>query len=271
MVLPILFYLAREEPKAWVRHGLRLVGLFSVVSVVFTYSRGGFVGLAAITGMALLKAKRKFLAIVILLIAVGLALPFVPEQWLDRMESIGDRGDLSALGRINAWTFAYNLACARPLGGGFDTFTPTLFLTYAPDPTDFHAAHSIYFEMLGEQGFIGLLLFLTILASTILSLQGLSRRYGRWPEMRWVVNYANMIQIAMVGYVTSGAFLGRANFDLYYHLVASTIVLKTLARQEAWRLSAPTEPEVSAESAGRAPDDPDAAAEPARIGSPAPV
>ncbi|HEY6571928.1 MAG TPA: putative O-glycosylation ligase, exosortase A system-associated, partial [Candidatus Eisenbacteria bacterium] len=247
MVLPILFYLARDESRKWLRWVLRGAGVLSIISVVFTYSRGGFVGLAAITGWALLKSKKKFLAAIVLILAAGVGFVLVPQQWVDRMTTIGDMGDESALGRINAWKFAYNLASTRVLAGGFDTFTPDLFLRYAPDPTDFHAAHSIYFEMLGEQGFIGLGLFLTIIASTIFTLQGISRRYKRWPALRWAADYADMIQIALIGYVTSGAFLGRANFDLYYHLIAATIILKSLAKKEAWALSQPApEPELEA-------------------------
>ncbi|HEU4724435.1 MAG TPA: putative O-glycosylation ligase, exosortase A system-associated, partial [Candidatus Eisenbacteria bacterium] len=199
MVLPLLFYLARDERRTWVKWGLRATGLLSILAVLFTYSRGGFVGLAAISGWGLLKSKKKALGIIVLVIALIGGSFFLPEQWLNRMQTIGDTSDMSALGRINAWMFAYNLATTRVFGGGFDTFSPTLFLRYAPDPTDFHAAHSIYFEMLGEQGFPGLLLFLTILASAFLSLQGLGRRYRKWPGLQWAASYADMLQISLVG------------------------------------------------------------------------
>jgi probable O-glycosylation ligase (exosortase A-associated) len=265
MILPILFYLARDEARGWFRHVLRATGVLSIVSVIFTYSRGGFVGLAAITSAALLKSKKKFLAAILVVIAASIAFFFVPDQWFNRMQTIGDSADASALGRINAWHFAFNLASHRLLGGGFGTFMPDIFFQYAPDPTDFHAAHSIYFEMLGEQGFLGLGLFLAILFSAIMSLHRLRREYSRWPEMRWVSDYADMIQIALIGYVTSGAFLGRSNFDLYYHLVAATVILKVLARDEAWRLTAPLPAEEL--------ENPEASAPPGELGltDPAPV
>ena len=70
--------------------------------------------------------------------------------------------DGSAMGRINAWWMAWNLAKANFTGGGFDIYEPAVFQAYAPNPTDVHAAHSIYFQVLGEHGFIGLILFVAI-------------------------------------------------------------------------------------------------------------
>ena len=234
MVLPILFYLARDESKKWLRYLLRVTGLLCIVSVVCTYSRGGFVGLAAIAAASLVKSKKKVLAVMLVAVVIVVGVAVVPEQWFDRMQTIGDVEEGSAAGRINAWHFAWNLAIAQmPLGGGFETFTPDLFLRYAPDPTNFHAAHSIYFEMLGDQGFVGLLLFLTLLLSTLASLQGLSRRYRGSPSNGWIADYADMLQICLVGYMASGAFLGRAYFDLSYHLIAAAIILKVFGHQAA--------------------------------------
>lgn len=238
MVLPFFFYLAREESNKWFRYFLRVTGFLSIISVIFTYSRGGFLGLATVAAAALFKSKRKFLAVALFVVAVSVGLVLIPEAWFDRMRTIGDVGEGSAAGRINAWHFAWNLALSRmPIGGGFETFTPDLFLKFAPDPTDFHAAHSIYFEMLAAQGFLGLGLFLALLASTMLSLQGLRRRYRASPSSRWIADYADMLQICLVGYMTSGAFLGRAYFDLFYHLIACAIILKVLARGEARALA----------------------------------
>lgn len=70
--------------------------------------------------------------------------------------------DSSALGRLNAWWMAFNLAKANFFGGGFAIYNAQTFALYAPDPTDIHAAHSIYFMVLGEHGFVGLALFLLL-------------------------------------------------------------------------------------------------------------
>jgi putative inorganic carbon (hco3(-)) transporter len=237
MVLPILFYLAREESRRYLKIVLYGVLGFSVLAVLFTYSRGGLLGLAVITFVYLLKAKRKTIAFALLLIIIPTVIAFAPGQWLDRMGSIRDYSEGSTLddsssGRINAWKFAWNLALDRPLtGGGFQTFSPELFLQYAPDPKAFHDAHSIYFEMLGEQGFVGLALFLALLLSCFRSLSRLKRN-ARDFNLPWLTPYADMMQLSLIAYMVGGAFLGRAYFDLFYQLVIVIVVIKQQAREE---------------------------------------
>ena len=74
--------------------------------------------------------------------------------------------DNSARERFNAWTFSWNLVSDYPLtGGGFATFTPELFATYAPNALDIRGAHSVYFGLLAEHGFPGLFMYLAMVAS----------------------------------------------------------------------------------------------------------
>jgi probable O-glycosylation ligase (exosortase A-associated) len=149
----------------------------------------------------------------------------MPETWWAKMHTtIEYQQDSSALGRINAWHFAWNLAMARPvIGGGFETFTPQLFQIYAPEPYRFHDVHSIYFEALGEHGFVGLALFLTLAALTWRTGSRLIR-LARAPEHAWARQLGAMAQVSLIGYWTGGAFLGLAYFDGYY-LVISLLVL----------------------------------------------
>ncbi|MBK7184325.1 MAG: O-antigen ligase family protein [Ignavibacteria bacterium] len=85
---------------------------------------------------------------------------FLPEQWFARMDTINEyQSDASAMGRINAWWMAWNLAKDQFFGGGFDIYNLANFSRYAPVPNDVHVAHSIYFQILGEHGFVGLFLF----------------------------------------------------------------------------------------------------------------
>jgi probable O-glycosylation ligase (exosortase A-associated) len=96
-------------------------------------------------------------------IAVYIMAAVMPQEWYDRMNTINTyQEDQSAQGRINAWHTAFNVAKDRITGGGFEIWFPPTFRQYAPDPSNVRDVHSIYFEIMGEQGFVGFGLFMAL-------------------------------------------------------------------------------------------------------------
>jgi len=230
MTVPLLRYLQTTTEKRWQKVGLGVTIFLCIVSIIGSYSRGAFLALAVMGLLLVWKSKQRMLLLVLLGVTLPVALMVMPSQWTERMQSIEVyHEDQSAMGRINAWSFAFNLAKDRPLvGGGFSTFTPSLFAIYAPNPNDVHDAHSIYFEVLGEQGFVGLFLFL-LLGWYVWRSCGWIRKTTRDdPDVEWMSNLAGMLQTSLIAFAVSGAFLGMAYFDLYYHLVAVIVALKVM-------------------------------------------
>jgi len=226
MVMPLIIYLIRQEKNRWRRRGLVVLFLLNAISVVFSYSRGDLLALFGIIMLLSWRSKYRARAIAAGVVACALLVAFAPKAWTDRMHTIETyKQDPSALGRINAWRFAWNLANDRPIGGGFRVFTREMFVKYAPDPYDYHEAHSIYFQTLGEQGFPGLAIFLTILGTSALRMQGIRKRTKGKPEFKWVRDMAEMIQCSILAYAMAGAFLGLAYFDLIYYIVMAGVVL----------------------------------------------
>ena len=227
MTIPMMWYLYMQMPKKIIKVGiLASIGLTSL-AILTTHSRGAFL---AIIGMALflwLKSRKKAYLGLILIFATPVLWFAMPEEWHDRMGTIQTyEQDGSAMGRINAWWFAYNLALDNPLtGGGFSTFEANLFKRYAPDPFDFHDAHSIYFEVLGEHGFVGITLFLAIGLLALLTAGRAARRARSVKDLSWASDLAAMLQTSLVGYAIGGLFLGLAYFDLYYHLVVLVVLV----------------------------------------------
>jgi len=191
-------------------------------SILGSWSRGALLGGAAMCFMLWLKTRNKWLTGAVMSVALVAFLAFLPEGWFERMSTIKDyQQDQSAMGRINAWGFAVNIANERPLvGGGFRAFTPELFMKYAPTPTDFHDAHSIYFEVLGEQGYVGLLLFVSLALIAFRTCGRIRRKAQPRPDLAWAGELAAVIQVSLVGFGVGGAFLGLAYFDLPYSLMA---------------------------------------------------
>jgi probable O-glycosylation ligase (exosortase A-associated) len=232
IIFPFLHYLYTQAARRWLRWGLAVCMLLTGVAIVGSYSRGALLGAGAMLFALWLRTKRKMVTGIVLALAAAAVVVFAPAQWSDRIATIETyQQDESAMGRINAWHFAWNLALDRPLvGGGFQTFTRELFRRYAPEPENFHDAHSIYFEMLAEQGFVGLGLFLTL---GILAMRQCSRtrKYctGK-SELEWARNLAGALQVSLIGYATGGAFLGLAYFDLPYQIMAIVALLEHLVR-----------------------------------------
>ncbi len=233
MVLPLMRYLQTNTANVWIQRAiLGSMGL-SGLAILASYSRG-----ALLAGVAMLlslwwKGRNRFLgAVMIVVMALSVA-PFLPDRWTSRMETINTyEEDASALGRINAWHFAYRLASERPLvGGGFQTFSEEMFLIYAPDPFDHHDAHSIYFEILGEQGFVGLILFLTMWFLTYRNGQWISRAVKNRQDLRWASDLGSMLQVSLIGYLVGGAFLGLAYFDLPYHIMVLMLLTRVVVER----------------------------------------
>jgi probable O-glycosylation ligase (exosortase A-associated) len=159
----------------------------------------------------------------------------MPDTWQQRMATIQNyERDSSALGRINAWVMAFNLANDRFFGGGFEVYTHSVFGRYAPAPDDVHAAHSIYFQVLGEHGWVGLLLFVLIGWFGLRTAAQLRKQALALPETLWVHHLTGMIQVSMVGYAVGGAFLSLAYFDLPYNILVMLVACRAWMAEERW-------------------------------------
>ena len=134
------------------------------------------------------------------------------------------------MGRLNAWAMAYNLAKDRLPGGGFEVITPGLFAKYAPDPLNLHAAHSIYFQVLGEHGFVGLFLFLLVWLLVWRAATRTVRDAREVADLQWAVRRCNMLKVSLIGYFVGGAFLSLAYFDVPYNLLVLTVATQRLVR-----------------------------------------
>jgi putative inorganic carbon (hco3(-)) transporter len=175
-------------------------------------------------------------------VALG-ALALIPSAVKERAGTIGTyQQDNSAMTRIQAWSVAWNVALSNPLtGGGFDYENypdPARWLSYADRKYDVHgqtprAAHSIYFQVLGQHGFVAFGLFVALLAATMLSLSDICRQARGRPGLEWIEGYAKALQTGMVGFLVSGAFLNLAYFDLVYLYIGLVPILRRELRERA--------------------------------------
>ncbi len=234
MTLPLLWFLARDTKHRWVSFGLRAAFVLTILGIVTTYSRGGFVGLCAVLIVLLMKAKRRGIAAMLLLATVTVAVAVMPDALTSRIGTIASyEEDESAQNRLRAWAVAIQVALDSPIvGGGFRVFEPDVWERYDPDIPRAWTAHSIYLQVVAEHGFVGLGIFLTLLGVSYLGARRVRVRAATLGELR-LSDLASMVQASLVGYMVSGAFASRADFDLFYHLVAMIAVMQVLVTRAA--------------------------------------
>src|SRR6266849_5995980 len=203
MVIPLLFYLRRQETRVWLRRLLLAMALFSMVATLITHSRGALLGLLVILPLLSLKSRAKLIILPLLIAASLIGPSLMPSNWTEKMETIESyEQDISANQRLNSWWVAYQLA---------------------------------------KDGFPGLALFVGLIASTFVSLRYVVHVTRNRPDQQWINDCAKMVEVSLAGYAVSGAFLSMSYFDLFYHLVAITVLLKVfVARAPAEAPAPPT-------------------------------
>lgn len=235
MTLPFMRYLQMHSTQKSVRLGLGLGMVFTGISILGTYSRGGLLALAIVAGALFLKSRRR-LAVVLVIGAVGLtAYHFMPSKWTDRMGTLQNAEQTgSGESRIQSYEFAARLAMHHPvLGGGFDVDqNASMWQIYGPEGAKVRAIHSIYFRVLGEQGFPGLALFLALLFISWRNCSRVRKRTRNVPDMKWAFDLASMLQVSLIAFMAGGAFLPMTYFDLTYQLMALSAVLAIYALKE---------------------------------------
>jgi putative inorganic carbon (HCO3(-)) transporter len=231
MVLPLCNYLRVTTSNHWVKSLLTLAMILMVFSVLGSRSRGCF--LAGIVGAVYMwmKSNRKFWMAVGILLVLGTVFAFAPEKWFDRMSTIQTyEEDGSAMSRINVWKFSIRMANDRFTGGGLDPISPTTFSRYADDASVVRSPHSIYFGILAEHGWMGLIMYLAIFLAAISKAKTIGRQFESEDSEheKSVRNLALMLETSLVIFMVGGAFYSLAYFDLSWHLIAAVVILGAL-------------------------------------------
>lgn len=235
MILPLINYLRVTTQNTYLR--LALLGMMGMVTigVLGTQSRGALVALAA--GLAVYVARSKSGFIVAVVAAASIvALPHViPQNWVARFATIENANqDASFLQRLEAWRTSTNIALARPTGGGFSAVeSNSVAQTYssANSLKIGRAAHSIYFQVLGDHGFIGLIMFLIILGVSLFNTSVTLAKTRDRADLWWAKNLALMMQISIVSYIVGGAALSMAYYDGVLIILALSTALLQVVRK----------------------------------------
>jgi probable O-glycosylation ligase (exosortase A-associated) len=236
LVVPLLKFLYDHMtlvPRNWLWK-LFMIGvmLAQPIAMLGTNARTGLVAATAGVAMFVMKLRRRFWTILALAVVIPPLIIYVaPQQWHERMATLEDyENEASAANRLATWSWAidYVTKTSPIMGGGFRVFDTSSVRNSLGGSI---AAHSIYFEVLGEQGFVGLAIYVTSLLLTLFKLLQIQRRAKPYPELLWLRDLAAMMQVSMVAYMVGGAFIGVAYQTMLYTMMALTISMD----QFLWR------------------------------------
>jgi putative inorganic carbon (hco3(-)) transporter len=259
MILPLMYYLRSQLTKVWHQRAVFAAMLLCGLASLGTYSRGAAIAGAAMVLFFLLKSDKKLPAAIGILLVVPPLVLFMPGQWGERVGTIFQDAkhspqewseitglsppiesrdylhywptDTSAAGRINAWNYAIHVANARVTGAGLESWKEGPFDLYAPIPEDQHSAHSIYFSVLADHGWFGLVCFVLIGLLMWRNANWVSRHCDKIPELKWLSLLCRMMQVGTIAYASGGAFLSLSYFDLYWHFVGISLIARRIVEQ----------------------------------------
>lgn len=245
MTLPFANYLRSQIADKRISGLLVASILLTVIAVIGSYSRGALVGLFALGLVAILRARKRFAYLAVACAMIVFIVLFMPENFFERMQTISTASqDASFEGRIYAWRVAFLYASQHfPFGAGFYApQLPVIFKQYFPDQIPL-AAHSIYFQVLGEQGFVGLSIYLVILVAAFLRCSRIISVTRGIREQWWAHDLAIAIQASLIVFCVAGAALSMAYYDLFIIDLAmllplrDIVLVKEKSKRAAWKPS----------------------------------
>jgi probable O-glycosylation ligase (exosortase A-associated) len=242
MLIPIILYLRRNTlimPKHWaVKLGYNGLVSLALAAAIGTYERTALVGMAIVGGGVWLRARRKILYGALGVLTILAVASRTSAAWDARISTIRHyQTETSALGRILVWEWTIGYANEHPLGGGFNSYKVDS-VTFPPETPDGDpvvvkgiAFHSIYFEVLGEQGYVGLAIFFSIIGLSFWQLHRVARLTKNMQEMAWAKELAYALQISLLTLLACGAFIGIAFQPMLYYLFALSACLRAHVRE----------------------------------------
>jgi putative inorganic carbon (hco3(-)) transporter len=253
MILPFLVAVGQNAPSKWLRWLFLATVPFSIYTVVSTFSRAGFLAVAAVVLLFAALQRRRFLALgaVILAAAAVFVVVPMPSGYLDRLQTIQtyqEVGEESALSRLHFWRVAVEMVKVHPEGIGLRNYDPTY------DQYDFsgghfgtgRSVHSSHFEVLAENGIAGIVTWILLFVYAFFvcaRIRARSRHVALSPDdQRFYFTMANGLMVSMVGFLVGGAFIALSLNDLTWLTFAMVAALDRISAKALTEAElAPTE------------------------------
>ncbi len=248
MAIPLLLYMSSYAKHSLLRLGALAAAIITIAAVIGTHSRGGFVAMTAVALWLVLTSRKRLPALTVFIAGVIFVVAIAPSAWTQRMETIQEaEQDSSFMTRVEAWQVSSAIALHNPvLGGGFhavatqsvwDRFKGQKGLLGFVDvgfvSDVFRAAHSIYFEVLGDMGFLGFFIFMALLLNALknsIQINRMAKQGGL--DLEWALDLSRSLAATIFAFMVGGLTVSIAYTEFIYMAVMLMEVLKQEVKRQ---------------------------------------
>ncbi|MDX2042626.1 MAG: putative O-glycosylation ligase, exosortase A system-associated [Acidobacteriota bacterium] len=233
---PIAFYVARAETNRWLRRICYALSAMMMITVLFSLSRGGFLGLCVVLIGLALKSKYKVAGILAVVLVGSITFALLPNRVVERVGTIrtATQADESAQLRFEAWRVSLQIIADYPLLGVGPRNIVELYGRYQQpnQPSGVgRVSHNSFLQIAVDAGLPALLLFLILIGVSFSRLRRARLALkNRSPDSPLIV-YSHGLEVALLGYLVSANFLSRHDLELLYEVIALATSLAVLTRE----------------------------------------
>lgn len=231
MAFPLMYFFAKSEKNKWIKLAFYGQAVMTVVTILFTLSRGGFLGLCMVSFLMAMKTRYKVTGMAVIVLVGALFLAYGPDKVVDRISTIenAQNEDSSAQQRLRAWKVSLGIIRDYPLAGIGSKNILLIYGRYG-DPLDARVAHNSYLQCAVDAGIPGLLFFITMIIVTLLRVRKIRSVLKLRSPDNIMINYTQGLEASIMGYCVSAFFLSQYTQEVLYILIPLVVGMKMIAK-----------------------------------------
>jgi putative inorganic carbon (HCO3(-)) transporter len=247
-VMVVLVPLALERLMHEKRIILRILAgwafIVSALTVVLTFSRGGFLAMAVSVLVFLILYPPKPNYVPLLMVAAVVILLAIPPSYYERIVSLKEIfqagsvnyrfQDLAIRGRASETLTGLEMFRQHPfLGVGVGNYS-YLYQDYAksiglaPTASSARSAHNLYLEVLAERGAVGFTVFMFLIGISVTTVVNARRKFIE-AKMNTYAGLATGFLVGIIGYLVAAVFVHNAYPRYFYLLIGIALSFKLVA------------------------------------------
>ncbi len=238
-VMALVVFRFIHEPRRAMKIFLVLVLGILLVETLNTYSRGAYLSLLVVAVLVLLVFEKRVnrLAGLAILALFALSIPFWPGDYVERLRSLsvlapaneyGIYQESSVRGRSSEMLTGLSMFAAHPLLGvgagnynnNYQQYSQLIGIEVRSEERD---PHSLYIQVLAENGILGFAAFAGVIVSLFAALSVAKRRAESASHLDDWIPWLTSMQVSLIAYLVAATFLHGAYIRYFWILTALAI------------------------------------------------